>query len=87
MNVVALGSSFLAGGFVPAEYMPDSVLAFAHVLPSYYYIQSNNKIMALEGFSLSEIAPVLINIGIILGFSVLLILVANIISKRKQRVA
>ncbi len=87
MNVVALGSSFLAGGFVPAEYMPDSVLVFAHVLPSYYYIQSNNKIMALEGFSLSEIAPVLINIGIILGFSVLLILVANIISKKKQHVA
>ena len=31
VNVVALGSSFLWGCFVPVEYMPDYVIKIAHV--------------------------------------------------------
>ena len=42
INVVALGSSFLCGSFVPISLLPDSVVAFAHLLPSYYYINSND---------------------------------------------
>ncbi|MDE5587002.1 MAG: ABC transporter permease, partial [Bacilli bacterium] len=41
VNVVALGSSFLCGAFVPVEYLPDFVLKIAHVLPSYWYINTN----------------------------------------------
>ena len=87
MNVVALGSSFLCGAFVPLEFLPESVKFIAHALPSFYYIDSNYKIQALEGFSLDEMAPVLINMGIMLGFAILFVILANIIAKRKQRVA
>ena len=41
VNVIALGSSFLCGAFVPMEWLPNEVLKIAHILPSYYYISSN----------------------------------------------
>ena len=85
MNIVALGSSFLCGCFVPAEFLPDSVLTFAHVLPSFYYVDANNKILRLENTDFETIRPVLINMAIVLGFSILFVIVANIISKRKQK--
>jgi ABC-2 type transport system permease protein len=85
MNIVALGSSFLCGCFVPAEFLPDSVLTFAHVLPSFYYVDANNKILRLENTDFETIRPVLVNIAIVLGFSVLFVVVANIVSKRKQK--
>ena len=85
MNIVALGSSFLCGCFVPAEFLPDSVLTFAHVLPSFYYVDANNKISRLENTDFETIRPVLINMAIVLGFSILFVIVANIISKRKQK--
>ena len=85
MNIVALGSSFLCGCFVPAEFLPDSVLTFAHVLPSFYYVDANNKILRLGNTNFETIRPVLINMAIVLGFSILFVIVANIISKRKQK--
>ena len=85
MNIVALGSSFLCGCFVPAEFLPESVLSFAHVLPSFYYVDVNNKILRLENTDFETIRPVLINMTIVLGFSILFVIVANIISKRKQK--
>ena len=85
MNIVALGSSFLCGCFVPAEFLPDSVLTFAHVLPSFYYVDANNKISRLENTDFETIRLVLINMAIVLGFSILFVIIANIISKRKQK--
>ena len=41
VNVLSLGPSFLCGAFVPIELLPDSVLTFAHIFPSYYFIQNN----------------------------------------------
>lgn len=85
MNIVALGSSFLCGCFVPAEFMPESVLTFAHILPSYYYVAANNTIGGLQDLEFSDIRPVLINIAIVLGFSLAFVLAANIIAKTKRR--
>lgn len=87
MNVVALGSSFLCGAFVPAEYLPESVLAIAHIMPSYYYIDANNKIMEMQNTSFETIWPILLNMIIVFGFCVLFVIVANIISKKKQKIA
>lgn len=87
MNVVALGSSFLCGAFVPAEYLPDSVLAFAHVLPSYYYIDTNNRVMNLESFDFASLWPIILNMIILVGFTVAIVIVTNIISKKRQKIA
>ena len=87
MNVVALGSSFLCGAFVPAEYLPDSVLAFAHVLPSFYYIDTNNRVMNLESFDFASLWPIILNMIILIGFTVAIVIVTNIISKKRQKIA
>ena len=87
MNVVALGSSFLCGAFVPAEYLPDSVLAFAHVLPSFYYIDTNNRVMNLESFDFASLWPIILNMIILVGFTVAIVIVTNIISKKRQKIA
>ena len=85
MNIVALGSSFLCGCFVPAEFMPESVLTFAHILPSYYYVAANNTIGGLQNLEFSDVRPVLIDMVIVLGFSLAFIMTANIIARAKRR--
>jgi ABC-2 type transport system permease protein len=84
---LALGTSFLCGAFVPAEYLPDSVLVFAHVLPSYYYIDANDKIMKIQQFDGATMVPILLEIAAVAGFCVLFVVLANIISKERQRIA
>ncbi len=85
VNVVALGSSFLCGSFVPAEWLPDSILKIAHVLPSYYYIRNNDILKEMEVFNLETLTPILINMAIILGFSLLFIILTNIVTKKKLK--
>lgn len=87
MNVIGLGSSFLCGAFVPAEYLPDSVLAFAHILPSYYYIDANNKITNLADTSFGSILPVILNIAIVAASAVAMVVITNIIAKKRQKIA
>ena len=86
VNVVALGSSFLCGAFVPMEWLPDSVLTIAHILPSYYYISSNEMLTSLETFDFESMKPILMNMGIILLFTIGFIIVTNVVSKRKRRI-
>ncbi len=86
VNVVALGSSFLCGAFVPMEWLPDSVLTIAHILPSYYYISSNEMLTSLETFNFETMKPILMNMGIILLFTIGFTIVTNVVSKRKRRI-
>lgn len=86
VNVIALGSSFLCGAFVPMEWLPDGVLKIAHILPSYYYISSNESLKTLEVFNLETMQPIITNMVVILGFSILFIILTNIVSKRKQKI-
>ena len=85
VNVVALGSSFLCGAFVPAEWLPDSVLKAAHILPSYWYIQTNEFLKTMEDVSFTSVRPILVNIGVILGFTLIFIVAADIISKKREK--
>ena len=86
VNVIALGSSFLCGAFVPVEWLPDGVLKIAHILPSYYYISSNESLKTLEVFNLETMQPIITNMIVILGFSIIFIILTNIVSKRKQKI-
>lgn len=86
VNVIALGSSFLCGAFVPMEWLPDAVLKIAHVLPAYYYIESNEIIKTLEVIDFESLKPVIINMGVILGFAVLFTILSNIVSKKKLKI-
>lgn len=69
-NVVALGMSFISGVFLPQEFLGESVLNFAKLLPVYWYVDANNTISGLATFDLASIAPIIMNIVILLGFGI-----------------
>ena len=83
INVIALGTSFLCGAFVPMQWLPDSVIKIAHILPSYWYIKTNELIADIEKWNIDSLKPLFINMGILIAFSVLFIIIANILSVRK----
>lgn len=85
INVIALGSSFLCGAFVPAEYLPNSVLAIAHILPSYWYINTNEIVKGLEVVNIESLKPILINVGVLIIFSMIFIVITNVVSKKKSK--
>lgn len=84
VNVIALGSSFLCGVFVPMEWLPESVLKLAHLLSSYYYVKVNERIITLESFSFETMQSIFINWFILILFIVLFVFITNIVSKRKR---
>lgn len=85
VNVIALGSAFLCGAFVPAEYLPDSVLNFAHILPAYYYINSNDLLKNIDVINISSMHPIIINMVVIIIFSILFIILNNVVTRRKRK--
>lgn len=84
VNVVALGSSFLCGCFVPISYLPNYVLKIAKILPSYYFVTNNELTKSIEIFSWSNIKPLFINTIVIICFGILFIIITNFINKKKQ---
>ena len=77
--------SFLCGAFVPAEYLPSSVLNFAHILPAYYYINSNDLLKNIDVINISSMHPIIINMVIIIIFSILFIILNNIVTRKKRK--
>lgn len=84
VNVMALGTSFLCGSFVPVRYLPDFVLKIAHIFPSYYYVNNNQLVGKLEVINIETLKPILINMGIMLVFSIIFVILSNIFSKKKS---
>lgn len=87
VNVVALGSAFLCGAFIPPEMLPSSVIKIAHILPTYYFINSNEILKSLEVINMSNLHSVFINTIIMLLFSILFIIINNIVTKKKRVIA
>lgn len=85
VNVIALGSAFLCGAFVPAEYLPSSVLNFAHILPAYYYINSNDLLKNIDVINISSMYSIIINTIIIIMFSILFIILNNLVTRKKRK--
>ena len=84
VNVAALGSSFLCGAFVPVDLLPEGVLAAARILPSYWYIQTNEVLKTIEEFNLETLKPIFINTGMVILFSMVFVVISNAASGRKQ---
>lgn len=86
VNVIALGSSFLCGAFVPSQYLPEYVVKISKILPSYWYMNNNELIASIEKVNIATLQPIIINVIIILGFCVMFSIISNIISKRKTKI-
>lgn len=85
VNVVALGSSFLCGAFVPMNMLPSGVLKIAHILPTYYYIKTNEELMNIETINMDSIKPLIMNILMLIIYIIIFIIITNIVSRRKQK--
>ena len=84
VNVVALGQAFLCGAFIPTEFMPGSVLKMAHILPAYWYNNTNDLLSIITEINISSLKPILINSGVLILFSLVFIVINNLVTKKKQ---
>lgn len=87
INVIGLGSSFLCGAFVPVQWLPDAILKIAHVLPSYWYINANEIVKNIECINIQTVKPVIIDMFVVCAFSIGFIVLTNIVSKKKRKIA
>lgn len=85
VNVIALGSSFLCGAFVPVDFLPSIVLKIAHVLPSYWYIKTNEMLKGIEKINLTSLKPIFMNMLVIIIFSLFFIVITNIVTKKTRK--
>lgn len=83
-NVVCLGSAFLCGAFIPTTWLPETVIKISRIFPTYWYVNSNDLLSSLEKINLNTIEPIIINMLVVLLFSLTFIVLNNIISKKKQ---
>lgn len=85
VNVIALGSSFICGAFVPQEFLGQTVLNIAKILPSYWYISNNNYITSLTSFDIQSLKPVILNMLVVLIFGTIIISITRIYNRFKLK--
>ena len=85
VNVVALGTSFLCGAFVPQEMLGSFVLSIARFLPPYWFIKNNNEIARLSNFDFGTMQPILINMAIVLAFGIGFFIITNVIGRMRKQ--
>ncbi|MDD5603306.1 MAG: ABC transporter permease, partial [Eubacteriales bacterium] len=68
-NVVTLGTCFIAGVFVPQEFLGDFVLTIARFTPTYWYVRANNLIVDISDFSGSSTGVIISCMLIQAGFA------------------
>lgn len=86
VNVIALGSAFLCGAFIPTEWLPDSVITISRIFPTYWYVNSNDLLTNLQSINITSLKPILINMLVVIIFSVAFIILNNLVAKKKQKV-
>lgn len=85
VNLLSLAPAFLSGAFVPTYFLPSFVLTIAHIFPTYWFIDTNNKITTMTEFNFNSFLTILPNLLILVLFSVIFI-VANLVLSKKKRV-
>ena len=84
VNVVALGSAFLCGAFIPSMYLPEKVVSISHIFPAYYYNNSNDLVTSLEVINLTTLKPFITNMVIMLVFMLVFIVLNNFVIKNRR---
>lgn len=85
VNLLSLAPAFLSGAFVPTYFLPSFVLTIAHIFPTYWFIDTNNKITTLTEFNFNSFLTILPNLLVLVLFSIIFI-VANLVLSKKKRV-
>lgn len=84
VNVVALGSAFLCGAFIPSIYLPEKAVSISHIFPAYYYNNSNDLVTSLEVINLTTLKPFITNIMMMLVFMLVFIVLNNFVIKNRR---
>lgn len=82
VNIIALGSSFLCGAFMPLSMLPSAVVKFAKLLPSYYYIRNNDLLSTINNYDFSSMKEVYTNYLVMFIYVIGLILLTIILNKK-----
>ena len=85
VNLLSLAPAFLSGAFVPTYFLPSFVLTIAHIFPTYWLIDTNNKITTLTEFNFNSFLTILPNLLVLVLFTIIFI-VANLLLSKKKRV-
>ena len=86
VNVISLGSAFLCGAFIPTKWLPSSVLTFAHIFPSYWYINTNDYLQNLESININSLKVVGLNTLMLFIYFIVFIVLINIVTKQKRKI-
>lgn len=84
-TVAGLGTSFIAGAFVPQAFLAPFVLNLAKFTPSYWYISNNNEIAQMTSFSFENLQTVFVNIGVMIIFTIGFYILMQFISYLKLK--
>lgn len=85
VNLLSLAPAFLSGAFVPTYFLPSFVLTIAHIFPTYWFIDTNNKIATMTELNFSSFLTILPNLLVLVFFSIIFI-VANLVLSKKKRI-
>lgn len=85
VNLLSLAPAFLSGAFVPTYFLPSFVLVIARIFPSYWYIDTNNKITTMAQFDFNSFLTILPNLLVLVLFSIIFI-IGNLILAKKKRI-
>ena len=85
VNLLSLAPAFLSGAFVPTYFLPSFVLTIAHIFPTYWFIDTNNKITTMTELNFSSFLTILPNLLVLVLFSIIFI-VANLVLSKKKRI-
>lgn len=84
VNVVALGTSFLGGIFVPIEVFGKSMKAVAKFMPTYWYIKAHDAIMGIGELNSESLKPIFTGYIIQLIFAAAILSIALLYTKRQR---
>ncbi len=83
-NIISLGGCFLGGAFVPQSMLSDTVKTIAIINPTFWFIKANDTIGILSVFNFSTLKDVFFDMGIMLIFSVVFLIIGLIVARRKM---
>ena len=84
-NIGGLAMSFLAGAWVPIEWLPDAVARAARLTPGYWADQAISGAYDATSMSASIIRPLLVDSGICALFAVAILSVAMAVGRARAR--
>ena len=84
-NIGGMAMSFLAGAWVPIEWLPDAVARAARLTPGYWADQAISGAYDATSMSASIIRPLLVDSGICALFAVAILSVAMAVGRTRAR--